>query len=115
MLNAHALHTAAHGVADRIGPIEAAIDDSLAKTAGLIAYLPEARTAARLPAATGHQAIMHVLASLNAIAQARGEMIEAHAAFADIREDLRIPETGFGSLGGCPSHAELHLVADKAA
>ncbi|BBF70948.1 hypothetical protein SBA_ch1_31480 [Sphingomonas bisphenolicum] len=49
MLNAHALHAAAHEVADRIGPIEAAIDDSLAKTAGLLAFMPEARVAARLP------------------------------------------------------------------
>ncbi|MBA4091031.1 MAG: hypothetical protein C0494_10615 [Sphingobium sp.] len=115
MLNAHALHAAAHEVADRIGPIEAAIDDSLAKTAGLLAFMPEARVAARLPLATGHEAMMRVLASLNSIAQARGEMVAAHAAFAEARDDLRIPEKGFGSLVGCPSHAELHVVTTQAA
>lgn len=115
MLNAHALHAAAHGVADRIGPIEAAIDDSFAKTAGLLAFLPEARTAARLPVAAGHEAMMRVLASLNSIAQARGEMLAAHAAFAETRDELRISEKGFGSLVGCPSHAELRVVTNQAA
>jgi hypothetical protein len=115
MLKAHALRAAAHGVADRIAPIEAAIDDSLAKTASLLAFLPEARTAASLPASTGHEAMMRVLASLNSIAQARGEMLAAHAAFAETRDELRITEKGFGSLVGCPSHAELHVVATRAA
>lgn len=115
MLNAHALHAAAHGVADRIAPIEAAIDDSFAKTARLLAFLPEARTAARLPVSTGHDAMMRVLASLNSIAQARGEILAAHAAFAATRDDLRITEKGFGSLTGCPTHAELHVVTNHAA
>lgn len=37
MLNAHALHAAARGVATRIGPVEEALDDSLAKAANLLA------------------------------------------------------------------------------
>lgn len=115
MLNAHALHTAAHGVADQIGPIEQAIDESFAKTAGLLAYLPQARTAARLPLSTGHEAMMRVLASLNSIAQARGEMVAAHAAFAETGKHLRLPETGFGSLVGCPDGAQLQVVPSKAA
>lgn len=115
MLNAHALHTAAHGVATRIAPIEAAIDESFAKAADLLAYFTGARSEARLPLATGHEALMRVLASLNSIAQARGEMVAAHAAFAQTRRDLRLPETGFGSLVGCPDHAQLKVVPVKAA
>lgn len=115
MLNAHALHAAARGVANRIGPVEESLDDSLAKAANLLASLPEARVAARLPVSFGHDAMMRVLASVNSIAQARGEMIAAHAAFAEIRSDLRLPETGFGSLTGCPTEDRLRLVASDAA
>jgi hypothetical protein len=103
MLKAHALHSAARNVAGHIGPIENAIDESFARTASLLAYLPEARSAANLPLNTGHKALMRVLASLNAIAQAREEMIAAHLEFVDARTDLRIPETGTGGLVGCPS------------
>lgn len=114
MLNAHALHSAARQVAGQIGPIEEALDQSFARTANLLGFLPEARANANLPLVTGHDAMMRLLASLNAIALARGEMIAAHAAFAETGRDLRLPETGFGSLVPCPQKA-LHAVEDIAA
>jgi hypothetical protein len=111
MLNAHALYQAARQVNGQIGPIEAALDESFAKTAGLLAYLPEARTAANLPMVTGHQAMKRLLASLNAIALARDEMIAAHEEFAQTRTDLRLPETGMGSFVPCPESGSLRSVA----
>ena len=105
MLNAHALHTAARHVAGHIGPIEIALDDTFAKTASLLAYLPEARSIAKL----------RLLASLNAIAQAQQEMLAAHQEFAETRADLRLPETGFGGLVPCPQEGHLHTVTSIAA
>lgn len=114
MLNAHALHAAGRRVAGQIGSIEKAIDDSFAQTASLLAYLPEAREAANLPTATGHKALMRVLASLNAIALAREEIVAAHGAFAETRKELRLPETGLGGLVPCPSESSLRLVQTAA-
>lgn len=115
MPKAHALHSAAHCVAEKIGPLEAAIDQSLTQAASLLAYLPEARMAAGLPISTGHDAIVNLLASLNSIARARTKMIDAHAALAQTGAELRIPATGFGSLAGCPTATHLQLVDSEAA
>jgi hypothetical protein len=115
MLKPHALRAAAVQVAGHLGPIETAIDDSFSRTAGLLAYIPEARAAANLPLSVGHKAMMKVLASLNAIAQAQAEIIAAHREFVETRDDLRIAETGFGSLVPCPSDASLRMVASAAA
>ena len=115
MLKPHALHAAARHVAGHIGPIETALDDSFAKTASLLAYLPEARSTANLPLSTGHKARMRLLASLNAIAHAQEEMIAAHVEFAETRTVLRLPETGFGGLVPCPSEDRLRVVTNIAA
>ena len=115
MLNAHALHTAARRVAGDIGPIENALDESFAKAASLLAFLPEARSAANLPLTTGHKARMRLLASLNAIALAQEEMIAAHHEFASTRSDLRLPESAFGGLVPCPTEAGLRVVPSVAA
>jgi hypothetical protein len=115
MLNPHALRTAARGVAERIAPLEASLDDGFSQTASLLAYLPGARVAANLPMAMGQVALMRVLASLNAIAQAREEIVAAHAEFVRTGTELRLPETGFGSLGGCPPSNRLAVVTGHTA
>lgn len=115
MLKAHALHTAARNVSSRIGPIEQAIDESFARAASLLAYLPEARSTANLPFGIGHNAQTRVLASLNAIAKAREEMIAAHQEFVETRTDLRLPETDTGGLVGCPSAGRIGWQASIAA
>jgi hypothetical protein len=115
MPNAHALHTAAREVAERIIPLETAIDESFSQAASLLAYLPKARAASKLPISVGNDAITRVLASLNAIAAARTEMVAAHAAFVVTGEDLRLPVRGFGSLGGCPAATNLQVVKSQAA
>lgn len=109
MLRPHAFRMAAQGVAERISPIEHAIDTTLAQTAGLLAFLPQARMDANLPATTGHDAIRHVVASINAIVQARTEFLAAHAEFSATGEELGLRETGMGSLGGCPPASGLSL------
>lgn len=115
MLKTHALLAAARTVAEKITPLETVLDESLSQTAGLLAYLPQARVTAGLPMNTGHEAMVHLVESLQSIAHARGAMIAAHAALADTGKHLRIAETGFGSLGGCPTEATLHLVREQAA
>ena len=115
MLNAHALHAAARRVSGKLGTAEQAIDESLEKTASLLASLPAARAAANLPVSTGHKAIMRVLASLNAIAQARDEMLAAHVEFAETGADLRLPEVGLGGLVPCPTEDSLRLVPSAVA
>jgi len=111
MLNAHALHAAGGRVTHHLGSIEQSIDESFARTASFLAYLPEARAAANLPMSIGHKALMRVLASLNAIAQAREEMVAAHVEFAETRSDLRLPETDLGGLVPCPTSGSIRAVA----
>lgn len=115
MLKPHALHAAARTVAEKIMPLENSLDESFSQTAGLLAYLPQARLSAGLPMETGHAAIVQLVASLQSITEARGAMIAAHAALAGTRSDLKLPETGFGSLAGCPSSATLQVVREHAA
>ncbi|TCM26161.1 MULTISPECIES: hypothetical protein [unclassified Novosphingobium] len=115
MLKSHALQAAARTVAEKIVPLESSLDESFSQTAGLLAYLPQARLSAGLPMETGHAAIVQLVASLQSITDARGAMIAAHAALAGTRNDLRLPETGFGSLAGCPSSATLQVVREHAA
>lgn len=111
MLNSHALRKAAHGVSDRLLPIETSLDQTLSQTANLLAYLPQARLDANLPMATGHGAIMRVMASLSSIIVARSELLAAHEEFVVARDELRIPITDTGSLGGCPRYVSLAQVA----
>ena len=115
MLKPHALQAAARTVAEKIMPLESSLDESFAQTADLLAYLPKARLSAGLPMETGHAAIVQLVASLQSITDARGAIIAAHAALANTRNDLRLPETGFGSLAGCPSSASLRVVRENAA
>jgi hypothetical protein len=115
MVKPHALVRAARDIAAHLIPAEKLIDDSFSHTARFLASLPDTGRAAGLPGSIGHEAMMKVLASLNAMAHARGEMIAAHAEFTATRHELRLPETGFGSLEGCPASANLSIVGREAA
>lgn len=115
MLKPHALQAAARAVAEKITPLETSLDESFSQTASLLAYLPQARLTAGLPMETGHAAIVQLVASLQSITEARSAMIAAHASLAGTRGELRLPETGFGSLAGCPSSATLQVVQPQAA
>lgn len=75
MLKPHALQAAARTVAEKIVPLESSLDESFSQTAGLLAYLPQARLSAGLPMETGHAAIVQLVASLQSITEARGAMM----------------------------------------
>ncbi len=115
MLKPHALQSVARTVAEKIIPLENSLDESFSQTADLLAYLPQARVSAGLPMETGHAAIVQLVASLQSMTDARGAIIAAHAALARTKGELRLPETGFGSLAGCPSSAALQVVREHAA
>lgn len=115
MLKSHALRSGAQEIAEFIAPIETSFDDSLMLQARLLAHAPEARAKANLPASVGHQAIVSMVAAISATVTAKTAFLEAHRELAAIREDLRIPITGLGSLDGCPSGAASLTVVASAA
>ena len=115
MLKAHALRKGAHDIAALIGPIETSLDETLALQASLLARVPAVRTEAGLPRAAAHDAILRLVASINAVTQAQTEFLAAQKEFASVGDDLRIKEMGFGSLPGCPESATLRVVETQAA
>jgi hypothetical protein len=115
MLNRQAMHQGAREIADFIAPIEQSLNASLIQQAQLLALTPLVRDQAKLPAAAGHQAIVHMVAAINATVEAQTAFLAAHQEFASLRDDLRIPATGLGSLDGCPSGHGLTVVESRAA
>ncbi len=102
MLKGHVLYSAAREFGERIAPVEAAIDNAITMQAELIAAAPRARLKAGLPASVGHQALVRLMAAMNATVAARGEFLSAHEEFSMVRDELRIPVTALGSSQGCP-------------
>jgi hypothetical protein len=96
-----ALFSSASDVAEMVVTNERAFDEAIELQCSLIGRTSRARIEAGLPAAICHSALERMTAALSATVQARTEFLAAHAAFADMARELRMP-TGFGSGDGCP-------------
>jgi hypothetical protein len=96
-----ALFSSATDVAEMVVTNERAFDEAIELQCSLIGRTSRARIEAGLPAAICHSALERMTAALSATVQARTEFLAAHAAFADMARELRMP-TGFGSGDGCP-------------
>ena len=88
----------AKGVAARLFEVEDAIDGSLKQASRLIADMVDARRDLRLAAVVGQAAFARTAATINALAQARGEIIGAHDALAETRDRMGMRTVGLGAL-----------------
>ncbi len=100
----------ARTVAEHLFATEDAIDAAIACAAGLVGYMPVARKAVRASVAVGQPAFQQVIASMATLAEARRQMVDAHAAFADAGQRVNLPAVNFGGLVDKPRyHDQAHL------
>lgn len=89
---------AAKQVATKLRALEEAIDDALICAAELVAETPKARREANLSAVVGQDAIALTGEAMAAIHTARAKMIEAHACYADVRDQVGLTPRMTGDL-----------------
>ena len=109
MLNARL--TAAHRIADALGISEADIEAAISSTSRLMSAISEGRRDTKVPVTVGQKSLDALGQVVGALVQARGTMIEAHAALAEDKVAAGLRQYGMGDLGDCPpASARLALV-----
>jgi len=91
-------HAVGEALAARLYAAEAAIDQALAEAAFLAAALPSARAEAHLSAVTGQRAFDGAAASITALAEARGHLVQTHATLAALARKLGLDALAVGPL-----------------
>lgn len=85
-------------VAEKLAACENAIDDALISAAELTCAAPAARRRANISAVVGQDAIALTGEAVAALHQARARMVEAHHAFAEIRDQMGLKTRAGGDL-----------------
>lgn len=88
----------AKDVAERLFEAEEAIDGSLKQTARLMGVMVDARRDLKLAAVVGGDVFQRTAAAINALAEAREEIVRAHDALALTRDRLGLGATALGAL-----------------
>ena len=111
-------------LAARLYTAEAAIDRAMAETAALAAALPDARAEAWLSAVTGQRAFTGAAATISALAEARGHLVQTHNTLAALARKLGLEALAVGPIdkpgdtppvggGVCPEGDTPHGVVNK--
>ena len=107
---------AAREIADQLFAAERAIDDAVAQVAALTACMPRARMEANIAATVGHAALERSASTMAALIQARGEIIAAHEALAEAKDQIGLRTVAVGGMYKGPPQAQaLTLVEATAA
>lgn len=85
-------------LAARLYTAEAAIDRAMAETAALAAALPDARAEAWLSAVTGQRAFTGAAATISALAEARGHLVQTHNTLAALARKLGLESLAIGPV-----------------
>lgn len=93
-------------VYEKLTAMERAIDEALTCAAELTASVPRARKRANLSPTVAADAVQLVGESMASIFAARQKLMESHAAFADVRDELRVPIRMPGDLWKHSAKAE---------
>lgn len=88
--------TVGQRLAIRLQAAETAIDAAIAETAALTAMMPTARTEAYLSAVTGQRAFDGAAASVSALTQARGHLVQTHNTLAALGRRLGLETLAVG-------------------
>jgi hypothetical protein len=89
-------------IAAELLDLEAQIDATIASGGRFPATMVEARLKAKLPAATGQEALLHAAKAFELLIQARKHVVQAHASLATAAGDLGLVTTAFGDQSPCP-------------
>lgn len=108
---------AAQLVAEKLIACEEAIDDALISAAELTCAAPAARRQANVSAVVGQDALALTGEAIVALHLARAKMVEAHHAFADVRDEMGLKTHAAGDLWKLvrASAPNLTVVPSKAA
>jgi len=90
--------TAHDAVAELLWRLEAQLDEALATGGELLASLPTARRASKLPAIAGQAAVQHFSQTLLAISEARGHVVAGHRVVEKVGKQIGY-ETSYGDEG----------------
>lgn len=93
---------AARSIITDLDPFETAVDIAIARGGRFLATLAESTLEARVGPQMTHSAIMSTLATVTALGNARGSVVETRRELAITRVKAGLRETNFGSLPGCP-------------
>jgi len=93
-----ARQTVGERLAIRLHAAETAIDAALAETAALTAMMPTARAEAYLSAVTGQRAFDGAAASVSALTQARGHLVQTHNTLAALGRRLGLETIAAGPI-----------------
>jgi hypothetical protein len=85
-------------LAERLYAAEAAIDAALAETATFTAMLPKARADAYLSAGAGQKAFDGAAASVKALTEARGHLVDTHRSLSALARLLGLPALAVGPI-----------------
>lgn len=91
-------HNIGEALAARLYTAEAAIDRAMAETAALAAALPDARAEAYLSAVTGQRAFSGAAATISALAEARGHLVQTHNTLAALARKLGLEALAVGPV-----------------
>lgn len=89
---------AARAIAAKLHALEEAIDDAIISAAELAAETPKARRHANVSPTVGQDAIALIGETAQALQQARARLVEAHHAFATVRDELGLKPRMTGDL-----------------
>ena len=85
-------------LAARLYTAEAAIDRAMAESAALAAALPGARADAYLSAVTGQRAFSGAAATISALAEARGHLVQTHNTLTALARKLGLETLASGPI-----------------
>lgn len=86
----------AHSVARQLSVVEANAETTLCSTAELMRLMTAAGMEARFATQEGHDALLRITASWNAMVSSRGEMIDTHKALLDLAQRFGLNERMWG-------------------
>ena len=92
---------AARDIRRALHPAEEAIDDSILRQAELVIALVQGRRDASASIDSGHDALMHAAASLNALREVRGHMLACHRELVEVRDAHQLRAEDVGCTTAC--------------
>lgn len=107
----------ARAIVERLLEAEVAVDTAFQKTAELAAFMPVARQQSRTSMGLGQTAFERVTATMHELSGARRELVETHAALADIQDKVGLRPRNFGGFVDKPNktqEATLQIVTAMA-
>lgn len=113
----HTRQMVARSIGEPLIATERAIDEALVQAAAMTSAMAQGRTAAKLPAILGQDAFMNVGAAMQALFEARRQIVAAHVALDETRQHLRLPVVSYGDEAPKPDRpmGNLSVVHSQAA